>query len=703
MLGAWVVLALAAGNWECEYSQKKWSRVGLDAPCVVVPKEQSSTEQLASARKRWSLSEPQARCAVEAATLAPPKNTRPTTGGDFASWRRCVEQWPDRKALWTGLILSWDFKEALDELVAKLPPAPADGGTSIAEELLGIDLGPQAALALHVLKTQPRRLGSFLTRFHAFEVALTTFEERRDTIGASDWEPLGRALVSEPLQGGDLAFAAELWLALPESVQAAVRSKPVPVVWAHFAGDEPVPFEEGDQRPLLALGLIVAGRKDAARLIPLGEADPLLKDLIAWHLTGQRTLDPWEAAIAARESRDGRGGDFYAALYPFIAPHQGLHDLRWRVMRGFGPVTDRSYSAAHLARLAAARAKSFERMKALVSQLETVDAGMAAPVTLPPAPAPFSERKSPWKGAAPVVVDAKQHRLPPGFWPVRAERLGKRLVVLALSQRLDPVGEVSPGAYWLLTSSNGANSWTQVYLGLGEHRPWHAHEASKVPLLDEKDVVRLAVEEAPIREETISFPPVATQAPTVRENVVLEAKLSDLTRDSDGDGLTDLVEARLLLDPSKPDTDGDGMKDGDDPTPRLDDRLAPTELAEVYNAFFEAREERPVALVTKPGSKNALEVKPRTADLEDTRFLVGTPAELGGLKPLNRVVTLSAAELEAARARYGSFYPDHLTVFLNGNDHAFIQFSNGWSGGTCRIDRDASGKWVVTMLESWVS
>nr|MDQ3024393.1 hypothetical protein [bacterium] len=46
--------------------------------------------------------------------------------------------------------------------------------------------------------------------------------------------------------------------------------------------------------------------------------------------------------------------------------------------------------------------------------------------------------------------------------------------------------------------------------------------------------------------------------------------LSDLRRDSDGDGLTDIAESRLLSDPYRPDTDGDGEPDRTDRAPTTD-------------------------------------------------------------------------------------------------------------------------------------
>ncbi len=63
---------------------------------------------------------------------------------------------------------------------------------------------------------------------------------------------------------------------------------------------------------------------------------------------------------------------------------------------------------------------------------------------------------------------------------------------------------------------------------------------------------------------------------------------ADLARDTDGDGLTDLVEARLGTDPKKADTDGDGDRDEIDPFPNAPTRpLSDTE--KVLAAVFEAR------------------------------------------------------------------------------------------------------------------
>jgi outer membrane protein assembly factor BamB len=63
---------------------------------------------------------------------------------------------------------------------------------------------------------------------------------------------------------------------------------------------------------------------------------------------------------------------------------------------------------------------------------------------------------------------------------------------------------------------------------------------------------------------------------------------ASLTKDSDGDGLTDLVEARLGTDPNKADTDGDGLFDSVDPCPTAAPR-AMSDKEKIIAACVEAK------------------------------------------------------------------------------------------------------------------
>jgi hypothetical protein len=68
------------------------------------------------------------------------------------------------------------------------------------------------------------------------------------------------------------------------------------------------------------------------------------------------------------------------------------------------------------------------------------------------------------------------------------------------------------------------------------------------------------------------------------ERVTTTLSLSDLRHDADHDGLTDITERMLMINPAKPDTHGDGLKDIEDPTPLAN----PAEMGKVERGIFRA-------------------------------------------------------------------------------------------------------------------
>ena len=71
------------------------------------------------------------------------------------------------------------------------------------------------------------------------------------------------------------------------------------------------------------------------------------------------------------------------------------------------------------------------------------------------------------------------------------------------------------------------------------------------------------------------------------EHTRFVATLAQIERDSDGDGLPDLVEYRFRTNATSPDTDGDGSKDGEDTNPLASGRAVLTERQEIWKAAFE--------------------------------------------------------------------------------------------------------------------
>ncbi|MDC8011386.1 hypothetical protein [Tahibacter soli] len=178
--------------------------------------------------------------------------------------------------------------------------------------------------------------------------------------------------------------------------------------------------------------------------------------------------------------------------------------------------------------------------------------------------------------------------------------------------------------------------------------------------------------------------------------VELRANLDDILRDGDADGLTDLAERQLLLDPDDPDSDGDGIRDGDDALPNVARGAASGDRERAFAAVFARLRGTGNAIsVGVPGSQAF--VRRRTGD-EATLFVVTDPANFAGLDAAHRIVVLPPSFDFAALAKhdaYAIFNPVHISLALLGNGrYAQASYNTGWSWGAFRLVlRD--GRWIV--------
>lgn len=688
----------------CAFSSEQWQKSGVEAPCKVL----RARDRRAAAMKAWKLTAPEAACIADVLVSRPDAGPALRDGltmvGNHEVWKRCAEQWPTAIVFWMGAIESTPYR-APPVSVARLDGV--DGGVALAERLLDVDQAPEAELTEVILREQPERLVELLGRHalfdvEAFKLALPRIERPTRPFTADEWDALGVAALEYALSTGHLQLAAETWLKLPGECRARLRQRPL----IRRASPDEAGEPRADRRPALALALASHGKLDEARQIPRIEARRAqgfraldLTPFADFIVHGVR-VDAWQTALDTTQARVP--GELLPLALDVVAPYEALlaRDVRW-FLDDARP--DDELPPALQQRVAEHRATARVRLKVRAKSLfEGTGERDAGTVVLSPPPWPWTEGKA---GGAQNQKTAEPRVA--AFWPLRWEKQGARIVVLAASQRLDPTGEVSPGGFWLLVSmKNGP--WREVYLGFSDHRPFTPRRTSKVPLLDAKDVVRVEVDEAPLDDESITFPPIGLRADTKRSGVVLQSTLAELTKDSDGDGLSDLVEGRLLLNPNAKDTDGDGVSDALDATPRLDDRLPPTVTAEALNAFFESTSSRdqPPALVVTPNATDIAGAvgRPRSVELDDVQWLVGTPGSFAGLTPLTRVITVSPAELEASRRLFGLWFPMDLQVYASTDGrHALIIWSERWRGGSARLDKDEKGVWQVTLLSSWIT
>jgi len=157
-----------------------------------------------------------------------------------------------------------------------------------------------------------------------------------------------------------------------------------------------------------------------------------------------------------------------------------------------------------------------------------------------------------------------------------------------------------------------------------------------------------------------------------------------VTRDTDGDGLTDIMEEWLVTNPEDPDTDRDGVADGQDLDP-LASAGPKGEKARIRGALFKA---------FVPGAR----------DLASAQTIIATSSERQVFPDHSmRVLCLTAEELKAYRAKYGTWA---LPVFDVGEiklwgPTAVAEWSLGTSslagaGGHAKLVRKLNGEWMVT-------
>ncbi len=121
----------------------------------------------------------------------------------------------------------------------------------------------------------------------------------------------------------------------------------------------------------------------------------------------------------------------------------------------------------------------------------------------------------------------------------------------------------------LAFSVDNGNSWEYYYTGITQGKPLYVKWYSKYPLIDANG--NIGIEACLLRQfDDAEEPDIRHVADTlVKDGLFLMLDLATLRRDTDGDGLTDIVETRLHTDLNNPDTDNDGIPDNLDLTPRV--------------------------------------------------------------------------------------------------------------------------------------
>jgi hypothetical protein len=325
----------------------------------------------------------------------------------------------------------------------------------------------------------------------------------------------------------------------------------------------------------------------------------------------------------------------------------------------------------------------------------------------------------PWRDSDPTAHPARGLRLPVNVDNVlRYDHRGGEDFIVFQSSDYDLSGEVPAFGLWFARTEHG--QWTRpLYLGLQQYFPYVVTGGSALPLVEGG---RLQIE-ARVREmdpRSITFPPVGTTLKRSEDGVVITIDLARLEADTDHDGLTDIEECRLGLDPQNPDTDGDGVRDGADPLPltAANPNSAPADAAMAKAILTRILGSDAGALVITPRGHT-----PASLDADflaavgapvsnmhhafGSMFLVADPTLFAGVATPFRLMIYSHADVAILQARRNGapFYAPEIIRMLSSRDgrERYIVWTAHWTGGSFLVRCGADGGCSVDDIDGWIT
>lgn len=336
---------------------------------------------------------------------------------------------------------------------------------------------------------------------------------------------------------------------------------------------------------------------------------------------------------------------------------------------------------------------------------------VATHLTPPWTEKPLPEGVAAWGGKAAPTLPKTANLPVPADNVIRYEGKGDEATLIYESADFDLPGEVP--AYGLWMAQRRAGKWQrQVYLGLQQYFPYVATVGSRLPLIN-GDHLNLEVQVREIDPKTITFPPVALGYRREASGLYLDMALADLAADSDGDGMTDIEEARLGLKPDNADSDGDGIRDDNDAVPltAYDPNANPATkaLARIILQHLVGHDAGAIVLKPRePGDDpilGALGGSAPKAGGRYTVFVVSDTDVFSGIADAPfRLVVYSSEDLKQLGRDKTPFYPPRIiNIFrsLDGDSY-YVNWSASWVGGAflvhCNGD-DCTSK----SLSDWIT
>ncbi len=261
--------------------------------------------------------------------------------------------------------------------------------------------------------------------------------------------------------------------------------------------------------------------------------------------------------------------------------------------------------------------------------------------------------------------------------------------------------------YWIALSSDSGYTWKKYYTGLSEDYFLRAKYNSPVSLW--KDSLTLQFEVARIftDERTVIHPQIMPiQRTVIEDSLIAFMSIRNLTRDSDNDGLTDLEEQKLWLNPNSKDTDSDGISDSQDSNPRHPP--SQSDKTAIYQALLDNDYAEPVLLskyLKSTERRRAMREKSVSYENETVRIITDDQ-ELSSTHSLTmRIIFLTPQEYLLYNRQFPKSLPRYFLspMFrcLGTPERYEVDFSKSFHGGSYIILK-IGADWIIKPHLRWI-
>jgi len=289
---------------------------------------------------------------------------------------------------------------------------------------------------------------------------------------------------------------------------------------------------------------------------------------------------------------------------------------------------------------------------------------------------------------------------------IKQEKLGEKWAILYTDSKYDDFIYGGWG-YWIALSENNGKTWKHYYTGLTENCHYFFKRNSVIPLW--KDSGTIQIESVVVHQVSEVSHPIPAEFELIQDSLAVMMDISSIIKDSDNDGLTDIAENKMMLNPNNNDTDGDGIIDSLDKNPRF--KSIKTDKSIIYEVLIEK---------FRPNKKGEMDIdlaKPLCfkrnkedslfMDFESVYIFITDDKELQGLNLQNStMIIMTSKEYEGYKLKYPSHFIkcDYSKMYkCDKKVNTFKINTSELTGGSSYIVRKTKKGWKIMMLSSWIS